>query len=87
MYGERMLWHCDMRWSHNCPFGRILASMTDAQIKKGDRVRITWSGREGTLTALYQHRLAGYRILLDGETEDWGFNRNELERIESEADR
>lgn len=53
-------------------------------LENGDRVRVTWSGREGRVIASHPHKLAGFRVLLDGEAEHWGFNRNELRRIESE---
>jgi hypothetical protein len=88
MYGERTLWHCDMRRWLNCPFGRILAIMTNlSEPKSGDRVRITWYGREGTMVALDKNRIAPYRVVLDGETDDMGFTRDEVERVTSEADR
>lgn len=47
-------------------------------MKQGQRVRITWSGRIGTVVSIDSKRHAGIRVLLDGEAVNWGFNRNEL---------
>lgn len=45
----------------------------------GQKVRVTWSGRIGAVVAIHPHRDTGVRVMLEGETEHWGFNYNELE--------
>ncbi len=44
----------------------------------GARVQVTWSGRIVTVVNFHEGRLAEYRVLLDGETTDWGFAVDEL---------
>jgi hypothetical protein len=47
----------------------------------GDRVRVSWSDRKGVVVAIHRMRLAGVRVLLDGDSSDCGFAHNELVKL------